>query len=301
MCEKCGCESGDTVTAANLQTGKTVVIGEPADAHMHEHVHADGTRHVHAHGHAPHVHGPGHGHHAHDHEDSHGPDIGRGARLIELEANILAKNDAIAARNRIRLRDRHLFAVNLMSAPGAGKTTLLERTIRDFQGRFPLGVIEGDQATTRDGERIRAAGAPAVQVNTGTGCHLDAEMVAHGLDELDPPAGALVIVENVGNLICPALFDVGEHARVVMLSVAEGDDKPLKYPHMFRAAELMLLSKIDLLPHVDFDVDRAIANAKTVNPNLSVVCLSARSGEGLGEWQDWVLRRRADAVSKPAA
>ena len=194
---------------------------------------------------------------------------------------MLAKNDALAAKNRAWFAGREILALNLVSSPGAGKTTLLERTIRDLKEEAPLYVLEGDQATANDGMRIRAAGAPAVQINTGTGCHLEADMVARGLMELKPAPGSMVMIENVGNLVCPALFDLGERAKVVILSVTEGEDKPLKYPHMFHAAGVMILNKVDLLPHVDFDVEQAIANAQEVNPGIEVLCVSARSGEGL--------------------
>ena len=190
---------------------------------------------------------------------------------------------------------REILAVNLVSSPGAGKTTLLERTIRDLGNELPLFVLEGDQATANDGARIRAAGAPVVQINTGTGCHLEADMVARGLMELKPQAGAVVLIENVGNLVCPAMFDLGERAKIAVLSVTEGEDKPLKYPHMFRAAEVMILNKIDLLPYVDFDAERAIAYAREVNPDITVLRVSARSGEGLDAWYDWLRRERASA------
>jgi hydrogenase nickel incorporation protein HypB len=182
-----------------------------------------------------------------------------------------------------------------VSSPGAGKTTLLERTIRDLKSELPLFVLEGDQATANDGERIRAAGAPAVQINTGTGCHLEADMVARGLMELKPAAGSVVMIENVGNLVCPAMFDLGERTKVVVFSVTEGEDKPLKYPHMFSAAEIMILNKIDLLPHVDFDVEAAVANARAVNPDIAVLRVSARSGAGLDAWYDWLRGERAAA------
>src|SRR5579859_6272815 len=237
----------------------------------HEHVHADGTRHSH--------------HHDHEHRTT----------VIALNTRILAKNDALAARNRAWFAGREILAINLVSAPGAGKTTLLERTIRDLDGQTNIGVLEGDQATMLDSDRIRAAGAPVVQVNTGTGCHLEADQVARGLNELRPPTRSIVMIENVGNLVCPAMFDLGERAKVVLLSVTEGDDKPLKYPHMFRAASLMLLNKIDLLPHVDFDVQRALACAREVNPDMSVLRLSARTGEGMTAWYVW-LQREAKAA-----
>lgn len=215
--------------------------------------------------------------------------------MVALEARILAKNDAEAVKNRAWFSGREILALNLVSSPGAGKTTLLERTIRDLKDELPIYVLEGDQATTNDGERIRAAGAPAVQVNTGTGCHLEADIVARGLMQLRPPAGSVVMIENVGNLVCPAMFDLGERAKVVILSVPEGEDKPLKYPHMFRAAEIMILNKTDLVPYVDFDVDRAIENARAVNPDIVVLQVSARTGEGLQAWYGWLRAQRAAA------
>jgi hydrogenase nickel incorporation protein HypB len=213
---------------------------------------------------------------------------------VELEAQVLAKNDVLAAKNRAWFAGREILAINLVSSPGAGKTTLLERTIRDFGHEVPLFVLEGDQATANDSARIRAAGAPVVQINTG-GCHLEADMVARGLMALKPRTGAVVLIENVGNLVCPAMFDLGERAKVVVLSATEGEDKPLKYPHMFRAAEVLLLNKIDLLPYVDFDADRAVAYAREVNPDIVVLRVSARSGEGLDAWYDWLRRERASA------
>jgi hydrogenase nickel incorporation protein HypB len=215
--------------------------------------------------------------------------------VVALEARILAKNDAEAVKNRAWFSGREILALNLVSSPGAGKTTLLERTIKDLKDELPIYVLEGDQATANDGERIRAAGAPAVQVNTGTGCHLEADIVARGLMQLRPAAGSVVMIENVGNLVCPAMFDLGERAKVVILSVTEGEDKPLKYPHMFRAAEIMVLNKTDLLPHVDFDVERAIENARAINPDIAVLQVSARTGEGLQDWYGWLREQRAAA------
>ena len=228
--------------------------------------------------------------HDHDHHDHPHP-----VKTIDLEARVLAKNDGLAARNRAWFAGREILALNLVSSPGSGKTTLLERTIRDLHGELPIAVIEGDQATSNDADRIRAAGAPAVQVNTGTGCHLDAEMVARGLGELKPRPGSVVLIENVGNLVCPALFDLGERAKVVVLSVTEGEDKPLKYPHMFRAAKIMLLNKIDLLPHVEFDVARVIENALQVNPGITTLRVSARTGEGLDGWYRWIRQQAGSA------
>lgn len=212
---------------------------------------------------------------------------------MDLQARILAKNDALADRNRAWLAGREILALNLVSSPGAGKTTLLERTIRELSGELDLFVIEGDQATANDGERIRAAGAPVVQVNTGAGCHLEADMVARGLMELKPGPGAVVLIENVGNLVCPALFDLGERAKVVVFSLPEGEDKPLKYPHMFREAELVLLNKIDLAPHVDFDLERALENIRRVNPRARTLKVSCRTGEGLEAWFGWLRREAA--------
>jgi hydrogenase nickel incorporation protein HypB len=215
--------------------------------------------------------------------------------VVRVDRAVLEKNDRLADSNRGWLAGRRVLALNLVSSPGAGKTTLLERTVRELADLSPL-VIEGDQETDHDARRIRAAGCRAVQLNTGTGCHLDAAMVARALRELDPPAGSVVFVENVGNLVCPALFDLGEHAKVVVCSVPEGDDKPLKYPHMFRAGRLVVLNKIDLLPHVPFDTGRFLAAVRHVNPALRVIAASALRGDGLAEWHGWV---REQAAGRP--
>jgi len=220
-------------------------------------------------------------HHAHDH--SHDT-----ARLIRVERDLLSKNNEYAILNRGRLRDNLVFALNLMSSPGAGKTTLLVRTVSDLMARWPIAVIEGDQQTSVDADRIRATGAPAVQINTGKGCHLDAHMVGHAIGDLLPEPGSLLFIENVGNLVCPAAFDLGEAHKVVVLSVTEGDDKPLKYPDMFAAADLMLLNKADLLPYIDFDLTACCAAALRVNPRLHIITLSARTGEGLEAWYAWI-------------
>jgi hydrogenase nickel incorporation protein HypB len=291
MCGHCGCGGEADATVLNLETGKKTGLRQGLDNHDHDHLHDHDDHDLHRHDH----HRPREHHHPHDpahhrHRES---------SVVDLEARILAKNDALADRNRAWFSGREILALNLVSSPGAGKTSVLERTIRDLSRDLRMFVIEGDQATANDGERIRAAGAPAVQVNTGSGCHLDADMVAHGLKELRPSPGSILMIENVGNLVCPALFDLGEQAKVVILSVTEGDDKPLKYPHMFRAADLMILNKIDLLPHVDFDVSRAIANATRINPELITLALSARTGGGLEAWYDW-LRREAAAVTNAA-
>lgn len=238
-----------------------------------------------------------HDHHDHDHHDDDHHDHGRArrsagperdddeaGRTVLLEQQILAKNDSLAKRNRGWLRGRRVLAINLMSSPGSGKTTLLERTIRDVGAEIGVSVIEGDQETPLDAERIRATGRPVVQINTGAGCHLDASMVEGALDAIDPPSGSVVFIENVGNLVCPALFDLGESARVVIMSVTEGADKPLKYPHMFSSADLVLLTKSDLLPHVDFDVASFGEAVGKVNPDVAILVLSATTGEGVDSW-----------------
>ncbi len=209
-------------------------------------------------------------------------------RIVRVEQDILAKNNAHAEKNREWLKARNILALNLVSSPGSGKTTLLEKTIAHMKATRPVFVIEGDQQTNFDAERIREAGAPAVQINTGKGCHLDAQMVNDAIRTLHPQENSLLLIENVGNLVCPASFDLGEACKVAILSVTEGEDKPMKYPDMFSAAKVMILNKIDLLPHLDFDVDQCISYAKRVNPGIHVVMLSARTGEGFEGWADWI-------------
>jgi hydrogenase nickel incorporation protein HypB len=264
MCATCGC--GD--------------VGEHPRDHDHHHDHGD---HVHEHDGVPHVHAR------------------QTPRTLQLEHDVLAKNGALAARNRAWLEARSVLAWNLMSSPGAGKTTLLERTVREVGSEIPIGVIEGDQATLRDAERMRAVGCPVVQVNTGSGCHLDAAMIDAALHRLDPPPHSLVVIENVGNLVCPALFDLGERLRVVLMSVTEGDDKPLKYPHMFQASDVMVLTKADLLPHVEFDVARCREFARRVNPRLEILEVSATRGDGLDAWYGLLRGRHAWESPHPDA
>ena len=311
MCVTCGCSSGNT-TIDGVSVPHAHPSHDPATHHVH--THADGTTHahphVHDHGHdhthghthpAAHDHGHEHAHphahahaheHVHDHDHPHPTQVpGRDAQTIALEAAVLGKNQALAERNRGWLAGRGVLALNLMSSPGSGKTTLLERCIRDLQGTVPICVVEGDQATANDAQRIRAAGAAAVQVNTGTGCHLEADMFERALKVLQPATGSLVVVENVGNLVCPALFDLGETARVVIFSVTEGEDKPLKYPHMFRSADVLLLSKIDLLPHLRLDVERCIGMARRVNRTIEVIRISATTGVGMDAWLHWLDHR----------
>lgn len=219
------------------------------------------------------------------------------SRLIKLETDILAKNNALADANRQRLFERGQFALNFVSSPGSGKTTLLVKTISALAGKAPVAVIEGDQQTSNDAERIRATGAPAIQVNTGKGCHLDASMIERALDRLDLEPGGFLFIENVGNLVCPAGFDLGEAHKIVILSVTEGEDKPLKYPDMFHAADLMLLTKTDLLPYLKFDVEACLANARKVNPRIRILTLSAETGEGMEDWLTWLHAARQVALT----
>jgi hydrogenase nickel incorporation protein HypB len=298
MCANCGCQDSKT-TLLDLQTGETMTIAA-------DHQHASGSHsspdhnhdHRDAHDHVHHRH-----HHDHDSREHAADHYGHGhttehrapLNTIDVESRILAKNDQLAAKNRAWFAGREILALNLVSSPGAGKTTLLERTIRDLAGELPLYVIEGDQATANDGERIRKAGASVVQVNTGTGCHLDAAMVTRALSTLKPGLRTVVLIENVGNLVCPALFDLGERTKAVMFPVTDGEDKPLKYPHIFRAAGLVILSKIDLLPNLDFALSEAINNVAKINPDAAILQVSARSGQGMTDWYDWLHSQFAAA------
>ena len=218
-------------------------------------------------------------------------------RIIQVERDILSKNDGFAAENRAYFAANGIFALNFVSSPGSGKTSLLVRTISDLKERLAISVVEGDQQTSNDAARIRETGAPAIQVNTGKGCHLDAHMVGHAVEELAPAKNSVLFIENVGNLVCPAAFDLGEAHKVVLLSVTEGEDKPLKYPDMFAAADLMILNKADLLPHLDFDVGACIANALRVNPRLQTLVVSARTGEGMPAFYSWLEANAAMAVT----
>ena len=212
-------------------------------------------------------------------------------RVVQIETDILARNNKLARMNRQRLAAKGILALNLVSSPGSGKTTLLVETLRKMAGDN-ISVIEGDQETDNDAARIRETGVRAIQINTGKGCHLDAAMIGEALDRLQLQDRGVVFIENVGNLVCPAGFDLGEDSKVVVLSVTEGEDKPLKYPHMFAAASLMVLNKIDLAPHVDFDIERCETNARRINPNIDILRLSARTGDGMDQWLDWIAARR---------
>lgn len=285
MCSVCGCGGGEAR-----------VDGKALPHAQHDH---DRHRHDHGHDHQhDHEHGHDHDHHHHGHGDlhfGHGPaglaagGVGQ-IQLLRVEQDILAKNNGFAGANRARFAAEGVLALNLVSSPGAGKTTLLVATVNALKATRPVAVVEGDQETSNDADRIRATGVPAVQINTGRGCHLDAHMVGHALDDLPLAVGGVLFIENVGNLVCPAGFDLGEAHKIAILSVTEGDDKPLKYPDAFAAADLMILSKIDLLEYVDFGVERCIDHARAINPAIEVLQLSARSGTGMDAWLAWISR-----------
>jgi hydrogenase nickel incorporation protein HypB len=292
MCGTCGCGSGAVITPLADGAAPAWLRGaRPGPDHPDPQVP----------GHVLHSHGTvraldeiRHNDESHVHANHDHPHVLQPAdsdRTIEIQQKVLAKNDELAARNRRWLRERGILAINLMSSPGSGKTTLLERTARELAGRLAISVIEGDQETALDARRIQAAGSRVVQINTGVGCHLDAEMVAHGLRGLEPSTGSIVVIENVGNLVCPALFDLGEESKVVLASVTEGADKPLKYPNMFRQADLVLLNKTDLLPYVDFDIKQYMADLRVAAPDALLLQISATAGDGIEGWYEWLRRR----------
>jgi len=270
MCTTCGCPTTD---------------------HQHDHDHEYNHDHNHDHTHDnQHSHDGGH-HHPHDHKGKHSHHHGVEhvkRTTIAIEEDILGKNNRLAGFNRALFKDKGIFVLNLVSSPGSGKTTLLERTLRDLSPKLRCAVIEGDQQTDNDARRIAATGVPVRQINTGAGCHLDAHMIMHGTDGFDMDNLELLMIENVGNLVCPAAFDLGEHHKVAVLSVTEGEDKPLKYPQMFRNSTVMLLNKTDLLPHLDFDVEKCKEYARRVNPDIIIFELSARNGNGMEEWYQWL-------------
>ena len=281
MCTTCGCtQPSDAVRFTKVE----------ANGHRHAHTHAHDHSHDHHH-HHDHDHDHGH-HHHHDHGHHHHHSHSQvDQTLIELEQDILQKNNLLAERNRGYFEAKNILALNLVSSPGSGKTSLLERTLSELKGEIPFAVIEGDQQTTNDADRIAATGAPVVQVNTGKGCHLDSEMVNQALKQLRPAEDSVLMIENVGNLVCPAMFDLGERARVVIFSVTEGDDKPLKYPDMFLSAQICLINKVDLLPYVPFDLDRAKEAALRVNHHLEFIEVSATNGQGLDQWYRWLKQQ----------
>ena len=280
MCSTCGCnQPSDAVTITK--------IGEQQIQFAQSQLHA--------HSNAPFAVGHHH-HHHHDHHHDHGENghHHHGQKtVVDLEQDILQKNNLLAERNRGYLEAKNILGLNLVSSPGSGKTSLLEKTLTDLKEKLPCYVIEGDQQTTNDADRIAATGAPVVQINTGKGCHLDSDMVHKAIRKLRPEEDSVLFIENVGNLVCPSLFDLGESARVVIISVTEGDDKPIKYPDMFYSSDLCIINKIDLLPYVQFDVDKAKEYALQVNHQLEFIELSATSGEGMEQWYEWLEKRRA--------
>lgn len=279
MCATCGC-------------------GDPNAVHYH--VDENGTITMHSHGDHDHDH---HHHHDHDHdhahpEHSHAAGVGA-ERAVAIEEDILGRNNAVAAVLRDAFSKEHVLALNFVSSPGSGKTTLLAATLKRLAQEpdpIPCFVIEGDQQTRNDADRIQAAGAPAVQINTGKGCHLDADMIAKAINVLKPKKDSILFIENVGNLVCPAAFDLGEAHKVAVLSVTEGEDKPLKYPDMFRAADLVLINKVDLLPYLDFDVEKCEAYCRQVNPKVKILRVSAAKGDGMDKWTQWLKAAHAMAA-----
>lgn len=270
---------------------------EHAHAHAHDHHHSHDHEHAHDHDH-DHDHAAAFApvidkdnmHYGMGEAGTHAPGLTQ-KRMVQIEMGVLDKNNQIAVHNREHLQEQGILALNLVSSPGSGKTTLLTRTLNYLKDKVPCAVIEGDQQTTNDAERIRATGVPAIQVNTGKGCHLDAQMVHDAMHHLGLKDNSLLFIENVGNLVCPAGFDLGEQHKVAILSVTEGEDKPLKYPHMFAAADLMLINKIDLLPYVNVNIEACVNAARRVNPDIDVIVLSATTGEGMDEWVAWLQDR----------
>jgi len=263
MCSTCGCGQPDDIV-------KITIPGEKETDNTEDHHHHDHT-HVHDH------------HHDHDHHHPH-----EESREIKLEQDILYKNNLLAERNRGYFLAKNMIAINLVSSPGSGKTTLLEKTIQLLKTTVPLAIIEGDQQTTHDADRIAATGARVVQINTGKGCHLDAHMVLHAIEKLQPQPNSMLFIENVGNLVCPSMFDLGEKWRVVIMSVTEGEDKPIKYPDMFETSQICIINKIDLLPYVEFDLEKAKDYARKVNPGIIFMEVSATKGDGMENWTGWI-------------
>ncbi len=270
MCTVCGCGEGETTIEGHSHSHK----------HSHDHDHDHDHDHSHHHDHDHHDYGQGAAH-------AHAPGMSQ-SRMVQIETDILGKNNEYAALNRRWFAEHHVLTLNLVSSPGSGKTTLLTRSINDLKNELNLAVIEGDQQTANDAERIRETGVKALQINTGKGCHLDAHMVGHALETLKPEYKDVLFIENVGNLVCPAAFDLGEAHKVAILSVTEGEDKPLKYPDMFHAADIMLLNKVDLLPYLNFDVKKCIEYARRINPGIKILQVSATTGEGMDLWYQWI-------------
>lgn len=280
MCVTCGCNSDDNEVRIIKVDGTTV---QHSHAHSHGHEHHE---HSHSHEHG-HDHNHSHEHHHHDDDHNHNP---HSFKEIDLEREILHKNDLLAERNRGYFDAKNIFAINLVSSPGSGKTSILERTIADLKSEISFNVIEGDQQTTNDADRIAALNVPVIQINTGKGCHLDSEMISKAVKELAPKDGSLMMIENVGNLVCPSMFDLGENSRVVIISITEGEDKPIKYPDMFYGSQVCIINKIDLLPYLKFDIEKLKDYAKKVNPNLVFFEVSAYTGQGMEAWYQFLKK-----------
>jgi len=257
MCTVCGCSESETQPS-------------PDNSHSHSHTHDDS-----------------HHHYGHGASHSHAPGFTQ-SRMVQIEQDILGKNNEYARANRQLFSNKGILALNLVSSPGSGKTSLLTRTLQTLKNELPITVIEGDQQTNQDAERIRATGVSAIQINTGKGCHLNAQQVGHAIEHLAPADASMLFIENVGNLVCPAAFDLGEAHKVAILSITEGEDKPIKYPDMFYAADLLILNKVDLLPYLDFDIDQCINYARQVNPRIQIIQLSAKNGDGMNAWYQWL-------------
>jgi len=284
MCETCGCGKPGEFK-----------VHDPDKSNNHEHLHDHDFEHTHNH---EHEHWHDHNH-PHDHEHSLNHDLDTSQkRVIDLNIDVLAENNNLAKLNRRFFEGRKVLCLNLVSSPGSGKTTILEKTIIAMKDALRIFVIEGDQQTLLDARRIEKAGAPAIQINTGTGCHLDARMVESALGKMDIEANSILFIENVGNLVCPAMFDLGEHKRVVVISVTEGDDKPMKYPYMFQSSHLCIINKSDLLPWVEFNTEETIRYAHSLNPTLEFITLSAKTGEGMDLWFKW-LKKQAEFIISP--
>ena len=290
MCTVCGCGEGESRIEGQANHNHD---------HEHDHQHPHSHQHNHEHRHDGHVHTHDHHHHHAQDNHPHTHDYGQGpahahapgmsqSRMVQIEQDILGKNNEYANANRSVFSTQGVLALNLVSSPGSGKTSLLTRSLNDLKHELEMSVIEGDQQTSNDAERIRETGVAAIQINTGKGCHLDAHQIGHALEHLSIKAQSVLFIENVGNLVCPAAFDLGEAHKVAILSITEGEDKPIKYPDMFHAADLLLLNKIDLLPYLDFDVDKCIDYARRVNPGIQILKVSATTGEGMQDWYQWI-------------
>ena len=288
MCTTCGCQDGNRYIEGDEHNPHSAFRSAPFAPATRPALTITGVK---SDAFSPTQLGEGDLHYGHGAAGTHAPGISQ-RRMLEVEIDVLDKNNRIAARNRARFAARQQLVLNLVSSPGSGKTTLLTETLLRLKNRLPCAVIEGDQQTVNDAARIRATGTPAIQVNTGKGCHLDAQMIADAAPRLPLAEQGILFIENVGNLVCPASFDLGERHKVAVLSVTEGEDKPLKYPHMFAAASLMLLNKVDLLPYLNFDVEQCIAYAREVNPEIEILLVSATKGDGMDAWLEWLEAQR---------